>query len=105
LGPPEAVLDAYLAALLAGDCETARLFTTSTFTIGSGNLCGGATVLEIEAHPTGPARPSEDEVVFATTLTITGGDASMPDGEQPWFYVLGRQPDGSWRLTGGGSGP
>lgn len=105
LGPPEAVLDAYLAALLAGDCETARLFTTSTFTIGSGELCGGATVLEVEVHPAGPARPSDDEVVFATTLAITGGDASMPDGEQPWFYVLGRQPDGSWRLTGGGSGP
>lgn len=102
---PEAVLHAYLAALLAGDCETARTFATETFTVGSGELCGGATVEDVRIHPTGPARPSEDEVVFATTLTITGGDASMPDGEQPWFYVLGRQPDGSWRLTGGGSGP
>lgn len=102
---PEAVLDAYLAALLAGDCETARTFATETFTVGSGDLCGGATVEDVRIHPTGPARPSEDEVVIATTLTITGGDASMPDGEQTWFYVLGRQPDGSWRLTGGGSGP
>ena len=58
-------------------------------------------------HP-GPDRtatPTDDVAVFSTTMTVTDGDESMPDGTYTWFYDLGRQPDGAWLLTGGGSGP
>jgi len=103
--PPDVVLDAYLQALLAGDCATAHTLVTATFIIGNGELCGALTVTAARIDPVGPARPSDHEVVFGTTLTTVGGDASMPDGEQTWFYDLQRQPDGAWRLTGGGSGP
>jgi hypothetical protein len=72
--------------------------------VGNGELCG---VLDVTAFtgPDGGARPSDDELVYSTTLTTRGGDRSMPDGDHTWFYSLVRQPDGEWRIAGGGSGP
>ncbi len=102
--PPDAVLSAYLAALRAGDCERTRSLATPAFVAGNGDLCG---VLDVTAFTslTGPATPDGGEVVFSTTLTTRGGDVSMPDGDHTWFYTLIRQPDGAWRIAGGGSGP
>lgn len=102
--PPEVVLHTYLAALKAGDCERAGSLATPTFIVGNGELCGA---LEVTAFTplAGPATPDDREVVFATTLTTRGGDVSMPDGNHRWFYILIRQPNGAWRLAGGGTGP
>jgi hypothetical protein len=102
--PPDVVLNAYLAALKAGDCETARALETPTLVVGNGELCGA---LEVRAFTPlhGPATPQDGEVVFSTVLTTKGGDVSMPDGDHDWFYTLIRQPNGSWRVAGGGSGP
>ena len=102
--PPGVVLAAYLRVLERGDCATSRSLTTSTFIVGNGDLCG---VLDVTAFsvPDGAARPSDGEVVYSTTLTTRGGDVSMPDGNHTWFYSLVRQPDGEWRIAGGGSGP
>lgn len=102
---PEVVLDAYLRALRAGDCDTGRKLATATFVKGNGELCGATHVSAYQINPE-PARPSPDETVFGTTLTTTGtADGSIQAGEITWFYSLGRQPDGSWRIVGGGSGP
>lgn len=63
---PEVVLDAYLRALVAGDCETGRKLATATFVKGNGELCGDTQVSPYRIQPE-PARPSADETVFATT--------------------------------------
>lgn len=104
IAPPDVVLGEYLTALKAGDCDTANRLTTSSFIVSNGELCG---VLHVSAFAplTGPATPSESEVVFSTELTTSGGDISMPDGEHTWFYTLDRQTSGAWLITGGGSGP
>jgi hypothetical protein len=101
---PAAVLDAYLTALMASDCQTARALVTSTFTVGNGELCGAVRVSAYVVDPT-PATPPDGEVIFATTLTTSGDGASIPAGDVTWFYDLIRQPSGAWRIVGGGSGP
>ena len=100
---PDVVVEAYLAALLAGDCDDGRALATASFTIGNGELCGAVHVSAYTA-PIGPAGTA-DEPVFSTTLTTSGDNMSIPSGELVWFYALGRQPSGAWRITGGGSGP
>lgn len=101
---PRANLKLYLDALQAGNCDAARAMTSPSFKIGNGELCGALRVLAYSIDGD-PARPSDGEVVYATTLTTTGGDASMPDGQHTWFYTLTRQANGEWRISGGGSGP
>ena len=102
---PEVVLDTYLRALVAGDCDTGRKLATATFGKGSGELCGATRVSAYRIDP-GTARPSADEVVYSTILTTTGtDDGSVKPGETLWFYSLDRQPSGSWRIAGGGTGP
>jgi hypothetical protein len=103
--PPEVVLDAYLRALVAGDCDTGRKLATSTFVVGNGELCGATRVSAYQVL-LNPARLMSGEVVFATTITTTGtADQSIRPGGMIWFYSLDPQPDGSWRIVGGGSGP
>lgn len=101
---PSEVLNAYLGALQAGDCQAAHALATSTFVRGNGDLCG---VLTLTAYTLAgkPAQPGDGEVIFSTALTTEGGDGSMPDGRHTWFYSLMKQPSGDWRLVGGGSGP
>jgi hypothetical protein len=102
---PAVVLDAYLHALVAGDCNTGRQLATGSFGKGSGELCGDAhvTAYRIDGEP---ARPSADEVVFSTSLITDGSnDGSIQPGEIIWFYSLDRQSNGAWRIVGGGSGP
>lgn len=103
--PPDVVLETYLEALETGDCATAHSLTTDTFTVGNGELCGALRVTRSEIAAGNPAQPRDGEVVFATTITVVGGDQSMPDGDHIWFYDLQRQANGTWRITGGGSGP
>ncbi len=98
------VLNVYLQALQAGDCDTAHDLAGDSFVFSNGELCGHLVVTAY-SPPDVPMRPSAHEVVFATTLTVKHGDASMPDGDHTWFYSLTRQDDGAWRLSGGGSGP
>ena len=101
--PAAAVLDAYLQFLRSGDCESARALGTNSFA-HDGELCGDLTVSAYT--PLGdPAVPRDGEVEYSTTLTIGGGDGSMPDGDHTRFYALAKQSDGAWRIVGGGSGP
>ena len=102
--PAAAVMDAYLQALVAGDCSTAHALATSTFKPGNGELCGDVVVSSFSLNPE-PAAPGRDEVVYATELITEGSsDGTIQRGRTVWFYDLKRQ-DGVWRLVGGGSGP
>lgn len=101
---PETVLRAYLDAVVAGDCTKAHAFAASTFVFGNGELCGRLQMHSYAINPQPAGNPAND-LVFATTIRVTGGDQSMPDGDHTWFYTLKRQPNGAWRLTGGGSAP
>ena len=98
------VLSVYLEALKAGDCQTAHQLATTTFTFGNGELCGHLTVHSY-TEPGQPALPGNGEAIFSIELTVTGGDGSLRQGENTWFYDLKQQTDGQWRLVGGGSGP
>lgn len=99
------VLDTYLRALVAGDCDTGRKLAAGAFLQGSGDICGHTDVKSYGIVGD-PAEPSTNERVFATTLTTTGtSDGTVPSGKVTWFFTLDRQPNGSWRLIGAGSGP
>jgi hypothetical protein len=102
---PDVVVRAYLEALVRGDCSAEQVLGTGRFMSGSGELCGHTTVKSYSLGGT-PATPTPDEAVFATTLVTTGtSDGSVQPGDLIWFFDLIRQPDGSWRIAGGGSGP
>ena len=111
---PDVVLRAYLQALERGDCSAGKVLGTSTFVFGNGELCGQTTVSSftidgpnVGLHPSAwQAAPIATEVVFAATLVTSGtADGSVRPGTLAWFYDLKRQPNGAWRLAGGGSGP
>lgn len=100
----DVVLDTYLRAVVAGDCADARRLTTATFGKGSGELCGdpGVSAYKVNPVPAGGAT----ELVYATTVTTgDSSDGSIRAGSMTWFYDLVKQPDGTWRVAGGGSGP
>ena len=104
-GPPIVVLKLYLEALVRGDCGAGKALGTGTFRFGNGELCGSTTVTSATIDGE-PATPNAEQVVFATTLVTTGtDDRSIAPGEMTWFYTLRLQADGTWRITGGGSGP
>ncbi|HEU4329558.1 MAG TPA: hypothetical protein VFR40_00480 [Lapillicoccus sp.] len=100
---PRQVLDAYLLALQAGDCGTTHEYAVDRF-VSDGDLCGKVNVLSYR-HDGYRSQPSPDEVVLADTLTVRGGDQSLPDGDHLWFYTLKQQPNGAWRISAAGSGP
>lgn len=98
------MLNAYLDALESDDCERARSLALPTFVVGNGELCGALDVLAF-SQLMGPATPRDGEVIFSTTLTTRGDGVSIEEGDTLWFYQLVRQPNGAWRLAGGGTGP
>jgi len=100
--PPEAVLAAYLTALMAGDCETGRALATSTFVVGDGELCGTLRVTSATVDGD-PVKDSDRSVLVFVTLVVSGGGAAMPDGAHDWTYMLERLANGAWRLSGGGA--
>lgn len=103
---PDVVLNAYLDALVLGDCSAGKALGSAHFIqVGGGELCGATKVKSFRIDGAAPS-PFTDEVVYATTLVTTGSDdGSVQPGTLTWFYDLKRQTDGAWRLVGGGSGP
>jgi hypothetical protein len=101
---PRDVLNAYLNALVARDCWTARALATEDYADVAGNLCGSGHVRargnNLDRTPT--LRAGEAE--FMTTLTLAGTDTGN-DGTFDWFYSLRHEPSGAWRVVGGGTGP
>ena len=103
---PLEVLTAYLEAYRGGQCGFARqLWIAAIRQVGDGDLCGDAHLTEYQIDPE-PAAAAPDHAEFYTTLTTTGSnDGSVEPGETGWFFELGRQSDGTWRIMQGGSGP
>ncbi|WP_157598381.1 hypothetical protein [Phycicoccus sp. Root101] len=98
------MLDTYLRALVAGDCDTAHSLAAATFTSGNGELCGDVKVSSFSLRGE-PATAGPDDVEYGSVLVTDGsGDGSIPRGDVTWFYELERQ-GGAWKLVGGGSGP
>lgn len=105
--PPRIVLLAYLDALVAGDCTTARsLATPELAAMPSGIWCDQPRVVGYTA-PAASDEPGGDplaQLVYAVEIDVRGGDPSLPDGRRIWFFVL--EPRGGvWRVTDTGSGP
>lgn len=103
--PPRIVLEAYLAALTAGDCAAShQLVVAATFRAGNGELCGGVVVIAWRLSGT-PIVLSPNETIIGTTLTTRGSsDGSIPPGDLIWSYDLVRQPSGAWRIVSAGQG-
>jgi len=93
---PQQVLEAYLQALAAGDCETVKALTEG----GSKGLCGSVTAYT----PPRLFLALKGDLLFTTTVTISGGDGSMPDGPNTWNYTLGQDAAGRWRIVNQGTG-
>jgi hypothetical protein len=102
--PPAVVLDAYLTAIQAGNCEGARALATPKFSDGTDSYCRGVRVTGFGAL-VDPAQPNTSEVEFSLKLKTSGGDQTVPDGWHTWFFSLVRQAGGAWRVDGGGDGP
>jgi predicted small lipoprotein YifL len=102
--PSKEVLVAYLQALVAGDCATARALSTPENVANNGVWCDRPRVTSFGSTGDG-AGPTDNEIVYAVSITTVGGDLSLPDAERLWFYDLRRQPNGAWRVYGSGSGP
>jgi hypothetical protein len=103
---PREVLTAFLTAAQARDCTLARALMTPSGAQQVASFCGSVQVHSFQIVGDGNgAAPNDHEVVFATTLGITGGDISLPDGGHTIFFDLIQQPGGEWRIAGGGSGP
>jgi hypothetical protein len=105
LAPPDVVLRAYLEAVRAGDCATARRFVVpATFRKGTGELCG-AVQLHSYRNAGNALTPSATEIIFGMTLTTGGSaDGSIPAGDFLWSYDLVRQASGAWRIVSAGQG-
>jgi hypothetical protein len=94
------VLNEYLGFVRQGDCPAAAGLYVGTY----GNLCGVLTLAEFTVGQA--AAVGDRELDVATTLTTSGSqDGTIPAGTVTWFFVLTKQPDGSWRITDAGSGP
>jgi hypothetical protein len=101
---PAVVLDAYLAALQAGNCHGARALATPGFADGTEVYCNGMRVTGFNI-PSDSAQINDSEVEFALDLTTSGGNETVPDGTHTWFFSLVRKAGGAWRVQGGGAGP
>jgi len=100
---PVGVLDAYLRAVVAGDCGIARRLATGSFSSSGADLCG-TTNLADYAIDAPPARITDDEAEFHATLSTMASGATK-SGHLRWVYELRRQSSGAWRLAGGGPEP
>ena len=105
LTSPREILETYLIALAAGDCEVGQALGAVAFADGSGDLCGKTDVSSFVILGE-PAQPTDGAMVFTTHLVTTGtGDGTVPAGGITWFFNLQRTATGGWRIFSAGSGP
>jgi hypothetical protein len=100
--PPEVVLDAYLRALQAGDCDTAgKLTIPRLFGPSMVDLCGvtGVPAFSVLGDP---VVVDPDTVRMRVSLAITGTNHGLAAGEITFTYFLQQQPTGAWRIVDGG---
>jgi len=95
--PPAVVLDAYLRALQAGDCDTASQLTMP-LVLGKDyvDLCGITRVTAFSVVDSIAVNPGT--VRLTATLTITGVPPGISAGKMFCLYLLQRQTTGAWRI-------
>lgn len=104
-GPPDQVIDAYLRAVEATDCDGAKLYETPVLAAADGGLCGKLEITDFRIDPANTGDPRERSY-FTQITTPTGfADGSVEPGLFDWFIFVERQPDGAWLVSGGGSSP
>jgi hypothetical protein len=104
---PEQVVQAYADAVHAGDCDTAQALVADR----SQSWCGDTDITALKVTGTTQERKSTESgdgpVIQRVWVNLTprGGDASLPDGELMWSYLLDRTgPNGAWRIYDQGMG-
>ena len=104
---PEQVVRTYADAVHAGDCATARALVADR----SQSWCGGTDITALKVTGTTQERKSTESgdgpVIQRVWVDLIprGGDASLPDGELMWSYLLDRTgPNGAWRIYDQGMG-
>jgi hypothetical protein len=106
--PPSAsardVLVAYLNALDADNCGTARMLATDDYADTTTDLCSSGHLRGTGKHLGQVWTDRPGEVEFMTALTFSGTDTGN-DGTFDWFYSLTQDRNGAWRVVGGGTGP
>jgi hypothetical protein len=106
---PEQVVRAYVTALNAHDCGTARDLTVPEEWSYSDGWCDDVASLENfdivgSVSPT-PDRVESVGVTFDLDWRFLHGDGSMPEGRTAWGYELQRtSADAPWRIVGQGMG-
>ena len=104
---PEQVVRAYADAVHAGDCGTAGALVADR----SQSWCGDVDITALTVTGTTQERKATEsgdgpmiQRVWVD-LTTVGADASLPDGERQWSYLLDRTgPNGAWRIYDQGMG-
>lgn len=107
LADPGRVVRGYLDAAVADDCDGAAGYWVQPEPgYLRGDLCSlGVSSYEIDGADRDTS-PSADQRVVAATLTTGGNcDLTVPAGQVLWFFQVLKQPDGSWQIAQGGSGP
>ena len=98
---PDQVVRAYADAVHAGDCITAEALVADP----SLSWCGNVDITALAVTGTTQERKASESgdgpmiTRVWVSMTPKGGDGSLPDGEQPWSYLLDRTgPNGAWRI-------
>ncbi len=106
---PEVVLDAYLSALRAGECDIASALAVPTFmTQWNSFLCGGGTrITSFSIIDDGWAPPLQRTTVWlGVQMKTTGIGVTIPAGRDVFVsfmlqhQVIQRTPSDAWRIFG-----
>ena len=104
---PEQVVQAYAEPVHAGDWDPARALAADQTKSGG----GAPAIIALKVTGTTQERKSTESgdgpVIQRVWVNLTprGGDASLPDGELMWSYLLDRTgPNGAWRIYDQGMG-
>jgi hypothetical protein len=114
---PEEVVSAYVAALNAHDCDTAKALTTDGAEDEATSWCGeiaSLTHVDIHGHfaedpedsgHSGPEEVANVPVSFNLNWRLFHNDGSMEEGATTWGYLLVRDSaDSPWHIFSQGLG-
>ena len=105
---PEQVVQAYIDAVHAGDCETAAVLVGDRRQSWCGRLDVTSFKVTKRTQERKETASGEDGPMIQRVwveLVSEGGDESFPDSKHDWSYLLDRTgPKGAWRIYDQGMG-